>query len=91
MTTIDISGLSTPHAFLIRKLTDGKVGVKFKQWISHNDEAWQGSSDLPHDWMVFMKEFPVGYPNFLLPNPLATQATFNSICNSFTMSDNGII
>lgn len=63
----DISGISTPHVFLLRKLPDETIGMKVKKWHS-TSSAWMGAADKPDDWIELMSGYPVGKPNIVLPS-----------------------
>jgi hypothetical protein len=60
----DISGISKPHVFLIRKQADGSVGMKFKKWHS-SQEGWVGEAKAPHDWVYLMNGYPTGQPELI--------------------------
>lgn len=64
-----ITGISTPHVFLLRRLDEGRVGLKAKAWHSTTDK-WQGGSTETEEWWYLMDEVPPGFPVDLQPELL---------------------
>ena len=59
--THEIVSISKPHVFLFCKLTNGRVGLKFKKW--HTTQCnWVGEIKNNGEWAFLFHNFPVGYP-----------------------------
>ena len=65
----EMSGHSSPHVFLFRRLPDGNVGMKTKAFHGTSD-PWLGSTQNPDDWMIVMHSFPQGFPVEMQPQDL---------------------
>ena len=70
----DISGIFNGHAFLMRKTTNNKVGLKFKSYHSA-DVQWTGTADAPEEWAILCDEFPAGSPTVIDPQPIPDMIT----------------
>ena len=73
-----IQGLSIPHAFLIRKMEDGRVGFKVKKWHSSSGD-WCGTNLVGNQWIYLLHEFPSGTPEIISLNLLVTNASLQSV------------
>jgi hypothetical protein len=74
----DISGLNSAHAFLFRKLSSGKIGMKVKQYHS-TSASWTGSHEDPSGWMSLMHNFPSGFPEIVRPAQIEDMLEFDTI------------